>query len=265
MVELQILKKLVPLNGLADHLVRRLGQSLALERLPAQTLLCEEGTREDQAIYLIDGSVELTSRASTMRRVLSAAAADAAYPLASGTPRQATVRATTPVTVLRIDKGRLERLNVFERFTTIITTIQPVGEDDDTTVAVPPQDDEPLPVPLSEAAAFAHLPRPQVGLLIEKMKLVAVRAGEAVVRQGQPNDYFYLIDNGRFVVSQKDAAGKVSMLGELTRGMTFGEDSLLTGAPSPTTVVAMGPGHLRRLSKQHFDEFLRRPPGRPLT
>ena len=243
------LKNLVPLHTLDDELLGKLAEQLVIELLPSSTVLCAQGDRESEAIYLLEGSVELTATGSAMTRTVMGGTPDAAYALAPGTPRQFTARTTTPVRVLRIPSDKLDRVMVFERLTTIVTTMNPDGK-------VRVENDPKVETAVAGSAPFRHLPRRQIGELIEALLPVKVRQGETVVKQGQANDCFYVVQDGRFEATHHDAQGKERMRRTLERGATFGADALLSAAPSPTTVVALEKGMLLKLSRQVFERFL---------
>lgn len=243
------LKNLVPLLILNDELLGKLAEQLAPESLPASTVLCEQGDRESEAIYLLEGSVELTATGSAMKRTVMGGTPDAAYALAPGTPRQFTARTTTSVRVLRIPSDRLDRVMVFERLTTIVTTMNPDGK-------IRVEKDPRVETAVAGSAPFRHLPRRQIGELLEALLPVKVRQGEVVVKQGQMNDSFFVVQDGKFEATHHDAQGAVRIRRTLERGATFGADALLTGAPSPTTVVALEKGMLLKLSREVFERFL---------
>ncbi len=243
------LKNLVPLLTLDDELLGKLAEQLTPESLPASTVLCEQGDRESEAIYLLEGSVELTATGSAMKRTVMAGTPDAAYALAPGTPRQFTARTTTSVRVLRIPSDRLDRVMVFERLTTIVTTMNPDGK-------IRVEKDPKVETAVAGSAPFRHLPRRQIGELLEALLPVKVRQGEVVVKQGQMNDSFFVVQDGKFEATHHDTQGAVRIRRTLERGATFGADALLTGAPSPTTVVALEKGMLLKLSRQVFERFL---------
>lgn len=251
MIDAALLVNLVPLHTLEQDLLERFAARLSLDALPAGATLCSEGEAEADAIYLIEGGVELSSKKSAMKRVLQGHTPDAAYSLAPGTPREFTVRAMTAVKIVRVPREQLDRLMLFEQLTTIITTIE-AGK-------APQAGVEPhVAAAVAGKNMFRELPRQQLADLLDRMQEVAVKASEVVLRQGEASEYFYVVQEGRFVESRKDAAGKVQIVGELGPGTAFGQDSLLTGAPYPSSVVAIGPGKLRRLAKTHFEALLRR-------
>jgi putative ABC transport system ATP-binding protein len=62
--------------------------------------------------------------------------------------------------------------------------------------------------------------------------------GEAIVRQGEPGDRFYLIRRGRVSVERDDPMMGTRLLATLGRGDFFGEVALMTGEPRNATVRA---------------------------
>jgi small-conductance mechanosensitive channel len=75
--------------------------------------------------------------------------------------------------------------------------------------------------------------------------------GEAVVRQGDPGDTFYLVARGEFAVRVRLEGGEKEVA-RLSRGHFFGEMSLLTGEPRTATVVAAGDAALLGVDRDAF-------------
>ena len=66
------------------------------------------------------------------------------------------------------------------------------------------------------------------------------RVGEAIVRQGETAEEFFILVAGDVVVSRRDAAGAAHVVATLGPGDYFGEMGLLHAAPRNATVVASG-------------------------
>jgi NTE family protein len=76
---------------------------------------------------------------------------------------------------------------------------------------------------------------------------VSVARGEAVVRQGERADAWFVVATGRLQVLQEVPGGAPRVLGEVGRGEGFGESALLTGAVRSATVIALRDAELMRL------------------
>ena len=96
--------------------------------------------------------------------------------------------------------------------------------------------------------------------LAQCLRPVEVRAGEVVIRQGDPADRMFLVRSGRLrvLVDQEDGLRTVRELGA---GAAIGELALLTGAPRSATVQAVRDGELLELDADVFDALLHRDPG----
>ncbi|MDK9703202.1 MAG: cyclic nucleotide-binding domain-containing protein [Sulfuritalea sp.] len=106
--------------------------------------------------------------------------------------------------------------------------------------------------------AFASLPPAHIQSLLAKFNRVPAKRGETIIKQGDPGDYYYLIERGRCKVSRL-VAGSPVQLAELKEGDAFGEEALVADAARNATVTMITDGALLRLSKQDFNELLRAP------
>lgn len=110
---------------------------------------------------------------------------------------------------------------------------------------------------LRKCPLFAEQPASMLAEFAERMKREFFEPGEAIIRQGEVGDKFYVIESG--VVDVRGEKEGVPFAGiALAAGDFFGEVALLTGAPRNATVIARGPVEVLTLAKEHFDEALRR-------
>ncbi len=85
------------------------------------------------------------------------------------------------------------------------------------------------------------------------MREVPIRAGDAIVRQGEPADRFYMIESGSLVVTIHDAPdAEPRVVRHLGANDVFGELGLLNGSPRTATVAAETDGVLLALSGRDF-------------
>src|SRR5262245_31124575 len=80
--------------------------------------------------------------------------------------------------------------------------------------------------------------------------------GEALMRQGEPGNRFFLIVSGAVTVERNGRA-----IARRGAGDYLGEISLLDGRPRTATVVAEGPVHAIVLDRRDFDRLLDEQPG----
>ena len=243
-----ILQTLVPINSLTPENFMELASQTVIERLPAESQLFKQGDHDSLSIYLLSGEVDLSSTNTNLSLHVAAGTDEARYALAQLKPRQYTGTAKTPVTVARVDGHLLDRLLTWDQ-----TTGYEVTEFDGS-------QDTGWMMRMLRGATFQQLPPSNINALFARFEPVEVKAGQAVIRQGEPGKYYYIIKTGKVSVSRKaDKTGKVSVLAQLGDGDGFGEEALLSGAPRNASVVMVTDGVLMQLTRKDFDELMREP------
>lgn len=108
------------------------------------------------------------------------------------------------------------------------------------------------------ARAFPHLPAPALAEATSRLQSLRFAPGEAVVRQGDPADRFYIITRGEAEVLQRDAAGREAHLRTLGPGQFFGEIGLLAHTPRTATVRATSALEVLVLDREAFRGLVER-------
>ncbi|HZM34823.1 MAG TPA: cyclic nucleotide-binding domain-containing protein [Burkholderiales bacterium] len=106
--------------------------------------------------------------------------------------------------------------------------------------------------------AFSQLPAAHIDELLKRFQRLRAGAGDAVIREGEEGDYYYVIRSGRFQVERLVGGAKL-VLAELRSGDAFGEEALVSEAKRNAAVVALTEGELLRLSRSDFNQLLREP------
>jgi MFS family permease len=99
---------------------------------------------------------------------------------------------------------------------------------------------------------FAGVPSTALEQALGEITPMAVRAGDVVIRQGDPADRFYIVESGTFVVTQAAPDGIERELRRLGPDAVFGELGLLTEAPRSASVRATMDGRLLALDGPGF-------------
>lgn len=102
--------------------------------------------------------------------------------------------------------------------------------------------------------------------LADHLEFTPFAAGEAVTREGEQDDGFYMIVEGEAIVrigsSSNDSSAVFNSreVARLLPGQFFGEMSLMTGEARTATVVAVTDLRCYRMNKQAFEEILKEEP-----
>jgi CRP-like cAMP-binding protein len=245
------LKSLIHINGLGPDSLKELAGKTPVVSIESGDLIFEEGDNDPYAVYVLEGEVSLTSKkGGGAKRKIVGGSEEARYALAQLKPRQYRGKAETDVKIVRVDSALLDRL---------ITMEQAAQANGIEVVEFDGSQDSDWMMSLLRNAAFAQLPAANINALFQRLEPVEAKAGQIVIKQGDPGDYYYIIKSGKANVARKTQDGKVAMLSELSEGQSFGEEALLSGAPRNATVIMRTAGTLMRLSKKDFDALLKEP------
>ena len=100
---------------------------------------------------------------------------------------------------------------------------------------------------------FRNLNPQQRHNVFRMMKLVQVEEGQRVIKEGDPGEEMYIIDQGEFTVHKRDENGMNQVVYTYTTaGATFGEQSLMYGKPRGASIKAKTKGKLWSISRKAY-------------
>ncbi len=118
---------------------------------------------------------------------------------------------------------------------------------------------------LADVPMFGGLPPARMEAAMRAASDLKVKPGEQVIRQGDEADYFYVIADGTFEVTQASERGEPRVLRQMGAGEFFGQIGLLSGVPRTATVTAVTDGTLITLPGGAFLELVAAGPGLTYT
>jgi len=118
---------------------------------------------------------------------------------------------------------------------------------------------------LPDVPMFGGLPPARMEAAMRAASDLKVKPGEQVIRQGDEADYFYVIADGTFEVTQASERGEPRVLRQMGAGEFFGQIGLLSGVPRTATVTAVTDGTLITLPGGAFLELVAAGPGLTYT
>lgn len=247
----QLLKTLAPLDGLKRDNLAALAKKVRVRSLPAGRLLFKEGDTDKRTIWLVGGMVEIREGDRTIA-MIRGGTPEARNPLYPKLPRAVSARAVEEISYLSIDSELLDVMITWDQTGTyevseLQTQQDGSGTDDWMTT-------------LLQTKAFHRIPPANIQAIFMRLQRTPFRAGDVVIKQGDEGDYFYIIVNGKCVVTRETPLNREGIkLAELGVGDTFGEEALIAEAKRNATVTMLTDGVLMRLNKQDFRELMNEP------
>ncbi len=226
-------------KGLPEPELARLAAAMAYVEVPPGTTLIREGDHGDTLFIVYDGTVAVLKENAVGEpepvATLGAGDVFGEIALLENTPRTASVHSRTRAALLTLQQKDFERLVVAALGAeTVKTTIQVTAF-------------------LKRHSLFAGWPDRALTELAHEFITAGFRAGDVLVRAGEPMAVFHLLYEGRVEVRRQGVAGT-----ELGPGEFFGESGLLRGTPAPVDVVALTAGRCLKLGKASFLAFVSR-------
>jgi len=243
MIDPQWLKQFSPLDSLAESGLLKAAEASTVRKLKVGEVLFQKGETDHPIYFLLEGDIALRSDPGSPQVLIRAGTEAALTPLSRLKPRRYTATANTDVQVAELDEDLLDNLLTADQTAAYrVTEIQC-------------EDPEWL-FQLICNPAFAKIPTDNFARLFNHLQAMAVRDGQAVIRQGEAGDYYYIIRRGEAHVWRAQPGDEAVMVAKLGVGDAFGEEALLSGEPRNATVVMQGDGLLMRLAMTDFNTLL---------
>lgn len=248
-VDRELFKQLSPLNGLKPENQAELAGKTQLQQLGAGRYLFKEGDQDKRTIYVLKGEVELRN-GDRVVRTIKAGTPDARHPLAPQLPRKLSARAKTDIDYIAVDSDLLDIMLTWDQ-----TGAFEVGELQEEEIS---GDD--WMTKMLQTKAFHKIPPANIQAIFMRMEPVKFSKGDVVIRQGDDGDYFYMVTEGRCIVTRETPTNKAGIkLAELGPGESFGEEALISDAKRNATITMLTDGTLMRLAKDDFKTLLNEP------
>ena len=243
-----VIRKLIPLATLSGVQFNALCSEVSVEELH-DDFLFKKGDLASQLIYLINGEITLQASGLVVERIASDSDS-AKFALAHQIPRKIDALANGRVRFLRLNADIVKNLTPL------------VDKEDSGYMVIDETEDDPddWMTALLRSPIFQRLPPANLQKILMSLEAVYFKKGEVLLEQGGTGDYYYLIKNGQCLLTRKPSPNaKEIKLAQLANGDTFGEDSLLSGAPRNVTITALTDIVLLRLDKKQFVSLIKEP------
>lgn len=108
---------------------------------------------------------------------------------------------------------------------------------------------------LRKSPLFQGLSDEELQKLMDMAEPVSLRAGDVLIRQGEPGDAAYVVMQGEFEV-QKQTGQSLIKIDVRNPGDVVGEMALLSRAPRNATLIAKTDGEVLRIPQEAFETLL---------
>ncbi|WP_075185573.1 cyclic nucleotide-binding domain-containing protein [Teredinibacter haidensis] len=255
MLDIQTLKNFIPFNGLEDDYLKEALEKIEVQEYGKGQMLFKRGRAVSSKFYLLDGQVDLINSAFYVSTVLGQSAT-ANNTLNPDSPTLCSAVAKSPtVRVFSIDAESLDRITAWSQsavadnfddfeYSTGEFEVEELGEEGGDWMAA-----------LLQAPLFSKVPLTQVQELFLRFEDVSLKKGEAVIKEGERGDYFYVLVSGSARVHNR--SDSVDLV--IHPGQFFGEESLLGDTPRNASVEMLSSGRLKRLNAENFNALLKAP------
>ncbi len=246
---------LVPLNALKAESQATLAKKATLIDAPLGHILFRIGEEATAALFVLQGVVQLEDAQGKVLAIVRAGEPGAAHRLAHQAPRKVSAKVIEAARILAVDASLLDVMLTWDQ--TGAFEVDELSADDDTSGDWMAR--------LLQMPTFQAVPPANLQAMFMRMEQVNYEAGHVVVKQGDVGDYFYVVMEGRCVVTREVPNQKPVRLAELEAGSCFGEEALISESPRNATVTLLTYGKLTRLAKADFRSLLNEPLARKIS
>ena len=246
-ISMDRLRQFSPIDFLTPHYLQQLHDSLQYVSHKAGTVLLRRGEHSLALYFLLEGEVWLGS--ADVRRTVQANSPQALHALNENQPQVLEVGARTDVRLIAVERGLLERLLGWSQSASYeVASLQEQDCQQD--------GEEDWMSKLLRSPLFGRLPPAHLHMLLARFEFVEVKAGDTVVRYGEPGEHFYVIKQGRAHISLPPSYQQ-PLQPELHSGDFFGEEALVSGSVRAASITMLEDGVLARLQRELFIELVR--------
>ncbi len=244
------LKGLSPLNALKSDNLRALLNKIELVEANRGQTLFKKGDTEKRTFYVLSGTIEL-KEGDEVVQTIAGGTDEACNPIAPILPRHQTAVAADDVKYISIDSELLDVTLTWDQ--TGVYEVSDFSTEEN-------KEDRDWMTALLQIKAFQKIPPANMQTIFMHLQQVNYKEGDIVIKQGQKGDYFYVISQGRCMVTRETPLNKEGIdLAELVVGDTFGEEALISEAKRNATITMQTDGILMRLGKEDFQALLIEP------
>lgn len=250
------LRRLIPLSNLTQEALEQLTAQAEMLTLDFGEEIYALGSVDENIYYLLDGEVCMEDR-NGKEAVISSDSEQSRYAFGKLNPRPASARVSSDMAdILCFNRNMLDTLLSWHQQVVPQNDSDPLFSDLPSSLLTSELQVDEVEVTYNEwvmsllkSQAFYNVPPENIQELSERMIPKSCKAGDIIIEEGDPGDFYYVIREGQCRVIREGIV--VGNLGPLD---TFGEEALISGSLRNATIEMITDGLLMQLSQ---DDFLR--------
>ncbi|MEM7467091.1 MAG: cyclic nucleotide-binding domain-containing protein [Pseudomonadota bacterium] len=251
------LRALVPINRLPKDRQDTVLAVCEVRNYVADTYVYRKGDDDDNLYYLLDGAVTLYWQHKPIKQISAdSVAAKRAFDRPGA--KRHSIKSVTDAAIAIVPSDSLAH----EMREAKLVSPQASLEVSD----IAQEKSSNWMIRLLQSPLFSDLPATNIQGVFEKMARFEVRADQVVIEQGQPGDYYFVIEQGFCEVTRQiSGARRAIHLADLKPGDAFGEEALVADRERGATVTMLTDGVLMRLAKTDFKDLIQTPLLKPVA
>ena len=260
-IDIKQLEGFIPFDYLTTACINDLASKFRIQELDKGKLVFKRGSEDPECHFLIQGDIDLADENFNVNKV-TANSDDNYLALDNSSKIHRTSAITTsPCQIYSINRDYLDLVTTWSQLAEDLEDHEAEMNAEDSAEEIESLDwmDALLRSPL-----FAKIPAANIQTLLIRFQEKEVSLGEVIVKEHDHGDDFFVIKDGRAIVTQGEGH-KEKTVAAIQTGDCFGEDALISGSERNATVTMASNGSLMLLGKEDFDELLKKPTIRSIT
>lgn len=254
-IDIKQLEGFIPFDYLTPACINDLAIKFRSHELDKGKILFKRGGEDPECHFLIRGNIDLADENFDISKV-SADTDDNYLALDNSSQiHRSSAITTSPCLIYSINRDYLDLVTTWSQLAEDLEEQENESDDDEALDWM----DALLGSPL-----FAQIPAANIQKLLVRFKEKEVSIGEVIIKENQHGNEFYVIKEGRAIVTQGEGH-KERTVAAIQTGDCFGEDALISGSERNATVTMASNGSLMVLGKDDFDELLKTPTIKSIT
>jgi CRP-like cAMP-binding protein len=243
------LQGFIPFDYLTTACIEDLSSQFREHTLEKGKILFKRGNTDNECHFLINGDIDLADENFNITKIASGSEDNYLALDNSSQIHRTSAITTTECQFYSISRDYLDLVTTWSQLSEDLEEQDPDFDDSEGLDWMDALLNSPL---------FTRIPPANIQKLLVRFKERDVKIGEVIVKEEEQGEEFYVIKEGRAIISQGDGH-KEKTVAAIQTGDCFGEDAIIAESVRNATVTMASNGSLMVLDKVDFDELLKKP------